>query len=168
MASAPPRGRRGPNSGGSMFRTFTRLATLAVARPAAGSTRTMISREPTELRPNWILAATGVGVGVFLGLYAVLAAYTHYVFEGDYSGPLLISNMFGVPKAATENGVRPVYGSTDSGWDGQFYFHIANDPLGLADTAKHVDNVPYRYQRIGVPALSWAVSRASGHDFTWP
>ena len=54
---------------------------------------------------------------------------------------------------------------TATGYDGQFFFYLAQDPLlsGKAasrdeSTSDHVDNVPYRYQRILLPVLGWVAS----------
>ncbi|WP_232056235.1 hypothetical protein [Tuwongella immobilis] len=101
-------------------------------------------------------------------LQVCLAIWTHCCFEGRYDGPFLISSHFGVPSALADAGIRPTI--TDQypqvGWDGQFYFFMANDPLGLADTAEHLDTITYRYQRIGIPALAWGISRITGHSVT--
>ncbi len=47
-----------------------------------------------------------------------------------------------------------------SGYDGQFFFYLAQDPLLSGKAAKasqlsspYIDNVAYRYQRILLPAL---------------
>jgi hypothetical protein len=54
------------------------------------------------------------------------------------------------------------------GWDGQFYYYMANDPLALADTEKHMDMPAYRYQRIGVPLVAYIVSKITGRDWVSP
>lgn len=55
---------------------------------------------------------------------------------------------------------KGAYHETSTGYDGQFVFYIAQDLLldGRAasrDQAQsdHIDDVPYRYQRILLPAL---------------
>ena len=60
---------------------------------------------------------------------------------------------------------------TGTGYDGQFFFYLAQDPLlrGKAasrdqQTSEHIDNVPYRYQRILLPVLGWVASAGGDPD----
>lgn len=41
------------------------------------------------------------------------------------------------------------------GYDGQFYYQIARNPLGAA---RYMDNAPYRYQHFLYPLLAWLLS----------
>jgi hypothetical protein len=52
-------------------------------------------------------------------------------------------------------------GST--GYDGQFVYRLALDPFTRAETADGIrlDNPPYRQQRVGLPALAWALTKAT-------
>lgn len=52
--------------------------------------------------------------------------------------------------------------------DGQFYYRLALDPLTRRVTAFGItlDNPPYRAQRIGLPAVAWAVHHATGAPTT--
>jgi hypothetical protein len=43
----------------------------------------------------------------------------------------------------------------DLGYDGQFVYYIASDPL---NAPAHIDNAAYRYQRILYPFLAWLLS----------
>jgi hypothetical protein len=45
--------------------------------------------------------------------------------------------------------------SGDLGYDGQFVYYIASDPL---DATVHIDEAAYRYQRILYPFLAWLLS----------
>jgi hypothetical protein len=49
-------------------------------------------------------------------------------------------------------------GKDNAGWDGEFYYFIADDPLILKDTASHLDMPAYRYQRIGLGITAKIVS----------
>jgi hypothetical protein len=106
----------------------------------------------------------------FAGLQLILTLWCHHVFEGRYESLFLTSESFGLPQRLTDAGVRPVIHRDDGhvGWDGQFYLFMADDPLGRADTAAHLDTVTYRYQRIGMPALAWLASRVMGQSPTSP
>lgn len=132
----------------------------------------LVTATRVRLRPARLAVSTPVRVGLvaafgsFVVMYALFAMWVHHSFEGKYHGPFLVSAVFGVPDAARANGVTPVMPDTIPGWDGQFYFSMANDPLGLADTARHLDNPTYRYQRIGVPAAAYVLSRFARQTFT--
>ena len=63
------------------------------------------------------------------------------------------------------------YTETSTGYDGQFFFYIAQDLLldGRAASrdqgqSDHIDDVPYRYQRILLPALGWVLSTGGDPD----
>ena len=48
---------------------------------------------------------------------------------------------------------------TTDGYDGQFYYRLALDPADLHHTAFGITmDAPFRFQRIGYPALAWLVS----------
>ncbi|MBN1527613.1 MAG: hypothetical protein JW895_01030 [Thermoleophilaceae bacterium] len=63
---------------------------------------------------------------------------------------------------------------TSTGYDGQFFFYLAQDPLltGKAatrdqETSDHIDNVAYRYQRILLPLAGWLVSWGHPSVLQW-
>lgn len=63
------------------------------------------------------------------------------------------------PLVVSEN----IYLFTDStGFDGQFYHYIAHDPFLQSDLKDYVDNPRYRYRRLLVPLLAYAL--AWGHS----
>lgn len=53
-----------------------------------------------------------------------------------------------------------------TGYDGQFYFYIAQDPFLThnGQTESHLDHVAYRYQRILYPLVAWAASGGGDRD----
>ncbi|WCJ64409.1 hypothetical protein [Agrobacterium tumefaciens] len=67
---------------------------------------------------------------------------------------------FGITEVLRNHNVEPWYvGAGNVGWDGQFYFAIANDLKMSEDTAQHMDTaVTYRYQRIGLPLAANVVA----------
>ena len=109
-------------------------------------------------------------LGSCAALWSLMCVWVHRSFEGDFSGPLLISAHFQVPERAQEAGIRPTVPKTmgGRGWDGQFYYHMSNDPFLRRDTAAAMDNAPYRYQRIGVPVVARALAKLGGQKVTPP
>jgi hypothetical protein len=80
---------------------------------------------------------------------------THGGHLGDFA---LGSSVFVHPGASSD---LPVHTGTN-GYDGQFYYRLALNPLTHQVTAFHItlDNPPYRQQRIGLPAAAWFVREA--------
>lgn len=106
---------------------------------------------------------------VFLSMTLVLFGfYNAGTLRGNLDNHILSSEMFGVPDEVRARGVTPLYGAKDSGWDGQFYFYMANDILARKDTAKHIDSPSYRYQRIGLSLYTAIVARLTGRDWVSP
>lgn len=95
--------------------------------------------------------------------------YLHRTLKGDINYHILAGGWFGVPDALQKKGVEPLFpGPKGIGWDGQFYYYISNDLLGLLDTAKHIDAPSYRYQRVGLPLYAATVAALTGHDWVSP
>ena len=81
----------------------------------------------------------------------------------------LPSKMFGVPEDLAKRGIEPLYlGEKETGWDGQFYYYMSNDLLGLKDTPSHIDAPSYRYQRIGLSLYAAGFSRLLGQSWVSP
>jgi hypothetical protein len=91
-------------------------------------------------------------VGALAALFVAARDVTHGGHLGSFA---LASNVFVHPGASSD---LPVHTGTD-GYDGQFYYRLALNPLSHQVTAFHItlDNPPYRQQRIGLPATAWAV-----------
>ena len=99
----------------------------------------------------------------------IMRIYTDSVLNGNLDNHVLSARMFGVPKALQEHGFKAFFQSDkETGWDGQFYYYIANDPLAQKDTAAHIDSDAYRYQRIGLPLLAWTASKLLLQDWVSP
>ncbi|MDQ6671595.1 MAG: hypothetical protein M3069_12760 [Chloroflexota bacterium] len=60
---------------------------------------------------------------------------------------------------------NPVFEQFD-GYDGQFYYYIARDPL-LGGDALFMDAPAYRYQRILLPALAWLLGLGQAAAIGW-
>jgi hypothetical protein len=95
-------------------------------------------------------------VAVVVGALAALFVAVRDVTHGGHLGAFaLASNVFVHPGASAD---LPVHTGTN-GYDGQFYYRLALNPLTHQVTAFHItlDNPPYRQQRIGLPATAWAM-----------
>ncbi len=96
------------------------------------------------------LAFSSMAMGLYL---------SHSLLYANFNQHFLSSKMFGVPVELQKKGIEPLYMTdTDTGWDGQFYYYIANDLMAKKDTLKHIDSDAYRYQRIGLPFLAKTLS----------
>ena len=75
--------------------------------------------------------------------------------HGSIGRFILVGRHFATP-AQLPHGmpVAPTYG-----YDGQFFYRLALNPLNFSPTAYGITmDRPYRYMRIGYPALTWLVS----------
>lgn len=89
-------------------------------------------------RPSLVVAALYI---VWLAVMIVSRGYTAFDF-------IHLGTVWGEHKA-----------SGTWGYDGQFYYQIARDPL---HAYRFMDNAPYRYQRILYPLLVFALSLGNG------
>jgi hypothetical protein len=95
-------------------------------------------------------------VAAVVGALAALFVAARDISHGGHLGSFaLASNVFVHPGASSD---LPVHAGTN-GYDGQFYYRLALNPLTHQVTAFHItlDNPPYRQQRVGLPATAWAV-----------
>ena len=107
-------------------------------------------------------------VYVVIGYNEGKAAGKKYEFSPSVfikAGPL-----FEAPKLLPHG--TPLFPPT--GFDGQFFFYLSQDPLLTGKVATrhevsspHLDNVAYRYQRIFLPALGWLTSWGDPEVLQW-
>jgi hypothetical protein len=75
--------------------------------------------------------------------------------QGDISRFILVGRAFATP-AQLPHGI---WVAPDYGYDGQFAYRLALNPVNFSHTAYGITmDAPYRYMRIGYPALTWLVS----------
>lgn len=98
----------------------------------------------------------------------VLWTYVPKTLQGNFDQHVLPSKMFGMPEQLRQHGFSELYGVNESGWDGQFYYYMANDIFANKDTAAHLDAPAYRYQRIGLPLLAHLLSRVTFQSWVSP
>lgn len=108
-------------------------------------------------RPVAVALAAGAAGALFvLARLAVVA-------RGDTSRFVMAGTDFVDPTAAPAG----LHVFTGSGYDGQFYYRLALDPLDLAHRAFGITlDAGFRVQRIGLSALSWIAS--GGHHALVP
>jgi hypothetical protein len=102
-----------------------------------------------------VAPAPGV-VAAVVGALAVLFVAARDLTHGGRLGAFALGSSVFVHPGATAD--LPVHTGTN-GYDGQFYYRLALNPLTHQVTAFHItlDNPPYRQQRIGLPATAWFV-----------
>ncbi len=111
-----------------------------------------------------------LAVLITLSVYSfVMLCYLQGPLQGNFNHFFMPAEMFGIPAQLKAHGITELYqGSIQTGWDGQFYYYIANDPLSLKDTVQHIDSNAYRYQRIGLPLLAYLVSKLTLQSWVSP
>ena len=102
------------------------------------------------------------GAAAFVVALAAITARLVLVFGRDVTALIRVGSRF-ADAAQVPAGVRVF--SNDTGYDGQFYYRMALGPADLHRTAFGITmDYPYRFMRIGYPALAWLIS-AGQHSF---
>ena len=114
-------------------------------------------------RPLRVAAMWGIVAWVILE--ATFLAWVHYNAEGVSHRAFLPGVKFKIPVREAAAGMQDVCAS---GHDGQQYYWMSNDVFGRNDAYLHLDNVLYRYQRIGIPMLAGGLSTLLGFELTPP
>ena len=88
---------------------------------------------------SWAAAAT-----LIVALLSI-ALYSRFTLRGNFDWFTLPGEKFGIPRSLASQGIItiPIDLGYD-GWDGQFYYSIANDLFANEDTLGHIDDPPYR------------------------
>ncbi len=135
---------------------------LNIESPVARSRR-QPSSEAARSRGRLDSPATPAAVAGLSGIAFVLARL-FLVAHGNITRFVFAGSRF-VNPARAPKGLHVFHGT---GYDGQFYYRLALDPLDLSKTAFGItfDRV-FRVERIGFPVLSWIVS-GGGHASAVP
>lgn len=108
--------------------------TLAPDEPAQAAQTSFPGLKDILFRPSLL-----VGL-IYLLLLAFFMLFRHYsIFDFVHMGTVWGKHI----------------ASGTWGYDGQFYYQIARNPLGAAS---YMDNAPYRYQHLLYPLLAWLLS----------
>jgi hypothetical protein len=98
-----------------------------------------------------------------------MSLYLRGPLGGDFDKHFMPAERWGVPPELAAHGLGFLYrGANESGWDGQFYYYIANDLTDRRHTGAYLDADAYRYQRIGLPLLAKAASMLLLQDWVSP
>ncbi len=93
--------------------------------------------------------------------FAWQALTVHYNYNGNWTALFDSGALFAAPPDALSS--ERIYRFPNSrGYDGQIYHIMAHDPFMLRAFLPGIDSPRFRYRRILVPALAWAV--ALGQD----
>jgi hypothetical protein len=112
---------------------------------------------------GWLVDAALPLAVVAIG-YALIVFVTLRAFDYNPSGPIRIGDLlpaerFWTPDLHVEPGV---------GYDGQWFFYIAHDPLLRAsDPESFLDLPAYRYARILYPLLAWMLALGQPAALPW-
>ncbi len=113
--------------------------------------------------PLVIVLLTAVLMGV------IFHQYLNNKLEGNINNHILSSTAFGVPQELQNRGIKPFFlFDYELGWDGQFYYYIANDLFANKDTPVHIDAPAYRYYRAGFAFFSKIISLVCLQDWVSP
>jgi hypothetical protein len=75
--------------------------------------------------------------------------------QGGISRFILVGRAFATPAQLPQG----IWVAPEWGYDGQFFYRLALNPVNFSHTAYGITmDAPYRYMRIGYPALTWLVS----------
>ena len=136
-------------------------ASVPAAGPAdvPGGTADQATRPPGSLASKTDRPALPAGFALLAALALAIARWQTWA-KGRISAFILVGRHFSVPSQLPHGiPLQPTYG-----YDGQFFYRLALNPLNLSHTAYGITvDRPYRFMRIGYPVLTWLVS-AGQHD----
>jgi hypothetical protein len=148
---------------------------VVLATPALWRIGTHVVLQVRHERSEW--AALGrpaiVATLVLVAFGYVMHERLHRSYLGNYSGFVQIGRVFvdESPFIAHQPDVRLTLVVMEGGYDGQFMYYAAYDPLMRAyraDPARFdgmMDTPPYRFGRIGYVWLTWLASLGDWHRF---
>lgn len=100
-----------------------------------------------------------LGLAAALGLWCWQFLTVHYNYGGNWTALFRIRAGMPVPQFLKS---EKLYIFLDQGYDGQVYHLMAHDPWMRKGSREAIAGASFRYQRIFVPALAWAL--ALGQD----
>jgi hypothetical protein len=117
------------------------------------------------IRPSW-LAESWPPLLLTTIAYLVIAFFLLRAFDFNPSGPIRIGGFLPAAEQFWTPGTR--VDRDGVGYDGQWFFYIAHDPLlREPDPASFLDLPAYRYARILYPTLAWAAALGQPAALPW-
>jgi hypothetical protein len=98
---------------------------------------------------------------LFVATLAVLlvvawqAITVHVNYHDNWTGLFRIGSRTKLPPALAQRAFR---NASPTGYDGQYYLILAEDPLLRDGAAAYLDEAPMRSRRILIPAMAWALA----------
>ena len=131
----------------------------SVPADVPGGTAGQATRPPGSLASRTDRPALPAACALLAALAFAVARWQTWA-KGSISAFILVGRHFAVPSQLPHGiPLQPTYG-----YDGQFFYRLALNPLNLSHTAYGITvDRPYRFMRIGYPVLTWLVS-AGQHD----
>jgi hypothetical protein len=156
--------------------TLIRWSLLLVLPWLWSAGRWLVRMEPAaaDRRTSWCRAVI-VAALVVTCYDAVVRARVNESYRGNYSGLLMVARQAfdRNPILNTREDVRASLVLHDSGYDGQYMYFSAFDPLlrryrdAPSTYRKVMDSAPYRYGRIGFGLLTIVFSAGQWQRFPW-
>lgn len=109
----------------------------------------MLHASLNRVRPIHVALVYGVA------LVLLVAVHAARLYNGNLSGFICVGDRF-IGRSELPSRIMQIPNS--AGYDGQFFFFMAHDPLILGDWRRHIDRPAYRYQRILYPAVAGALA----------
>jgi hypothetical protein len=122
----------------------------------------MTTAEGTQpMAVRWLRSPVTLAILAATVAFAWQALTVHYNYSGNWTALFGGGTLFAAPPDALNS--EHIYRFPNSrGYDGQIYHIMAHDPFMVRAFLRAIDSPQYRYRRILVPALAWAV--ALGQD----
>lgn len=109
------------------------------------------------------VAWTRVVLFAVLGvLWAAGFALVHLSRTYDEQGPLVDTRPDRPAAALIQSDIPGILMTKAGEHDGAMYYAIARNPFDPQETSKYLDDASYRYRRITLPILSWALHPQTG------
>ncbi|WP_188913426.1 hypothetical protein [Aureimonas endophytica] len=108
---------------------------------------------------------TFITAAFYLALISISAIWS---LDGNLSQYVRPGGATGAPSNHIKNGFQITLDKDGVGWDGSFYFYIADDLIITDDTIKHLDMPAYRYQRIGLGLVARILSWVTASNWVSP
>lgn len=120
-------------------------------------------KDHTAKTSSWLphVIQSAIAASITSAILLSIGVFDQYKkhFNGDFAQYLQPGGMYAAPADLEEHGFAATRFTEGSGWDGQFYYYLANDPFLQKDTVEHLDGPKLRASRVGFPLLVYLCSK---------